>query len=80
MKIMTCSLMRTAILASAAAMGAGILLHLIGLSSFDHLGTLSLIAWYSSFALVVGSPMILLTVLVVSLVPGTDRWFEQCNH
>ena len=80
MNMMTCNKMRGAILLSAASLAVGILLHLIGSSSFDRWGVFSLIAWYASFALILSSPLILLFTLLMSLLPGSDKWFEQCNH
>ncbi len=80
MNIMTCNKMRGAILLSGSFLAVGVLLHLIGSSSFDRWGVFSLIAWYASFALIVSSPVILLFALVMSLLPGSNKRFKQCNH
>ena len=77
---MTCSKMRGAIVLSAAFLGAGILLHLFGASSSHHWGTLSLIAWYSSFALILSSPLILFFTLLLTMLPGSDKRMEGCKH
>ncbi len=77
---MTCNKMRGAIMLSGAFLGVGTLLHLIGVSSSDQWGPFSLIAWYSSFALILTSPLILLFALFMTMLPGSDKRFERCNH
>lgn len=77
---MTCNRMRGAILVSGAFLAAGILLHVIGASFSGHWGVFSLLAWYASFALILGSPVILLSALLFSLLPGAGKWSKGCNH
>ena len=80
MRGMSCNKMRGAIFLAVGFLAMGILLHLIGASFYGRWGVFSLLAWYGSFALILGSPLILLSVLVVSLLPGAAKWYQRCNH
>ena len=77
MELITCQNMRRFVVAAALSLAAGVLLLVLAPVLPE---TLALYTLYTAFPLLVGSPLVMVSGLVLSLLPGSAQKLEHCNH
>ena len=81
MNFITCETMRRLVLLAVMLLGVGILLFAgtEGVAAL-HVSLFSLAISYIGLALLLASPLVMVFILVLSLLPGASRKLEHCNH
>jgi len=78
MKTITCKTIRDSVVFAGILLVIGLLL--LPLSQSIDPGLIASVVSYSSFGLLLLSPLIMLGVLLVSLLPRSQNALEQCIH